>query len=110
VDARAKTLEHAVMESTVTRPELHAKFGTIEARVDTRVARIEGKIDQLMIRLDNTDHVVGKLRWWVLGAALSILAANFGTAFGIQQMSITNFQAAAAQYQAPPPARTAPAS
>lgn len=90
------------MESTITRPELHAKFETMEARVDTRVARIEGKIDQMMLRLDHTDHGVSNLRWWILGAALSILVASVGTAFGIQQMTITTFQAAAAQYQAPP--------
>ena len=85
-----------------TQEELDAKLQLIEAKMDARLASIEGKFDLLFYRMDEMGKGVSNLKWWILGAALSIVVAAVATGVGIQQMTVTTFQAAA-QLVAPSP-------
>lgn len=82
--------------------------GSMEARVakledfaqDTRerMARVETKLDHI-------EKEVGQTKWWLIGSTLTIIltviATVVGTGIGIQQMTVTTFQAAGQQTPAP---------
>jgi F0F1-type ATP synthase membrane subunit c/vacuolar-type H+-ATPase subunit K len=61
-----------------------------------RLVRVETKLDHI-------DKEVTNLKWWMVGAALTIILTVIGTVvgtgIGIQQMTVATFQAAAAQPQ-----------
>lgn len=86
----------------VSRPEFDAKIEAMEARMDGRVARIDGKLDLMMERLQDAKQSTTNLRWWLVGAAVTVLVACVATAIGIQQMTVTTFQAASQQPAAAP--------
>lgn len=115
--------------SEVSREELTARLETIEARMDGRIASIEGKFDLMFHRLDqladtataqrdetresikeiknDTRSISSSLKFWVAGAIISVI----GTGIAIQQMTVSTFQAAAAMTQAPvKPAPVTPTS
>lgn len=64
-----------------------------------RLVRVETKLDHI-------DTEVTNLKWWMLGAALTIILTVIGTVvgtgIGIQQMTVATFQAASAQPQQAP--------
>lgn len=95
------------MESRVTKLEDFA----FEA--NGRLARIETKLDQV-------DREVSQVKWWIVAQIAALFLAVIGTGIAIQQMTVSTFQAAAAQPQSStatqqpiiinvPPAAAAPA-
>jgi len=77
----------------VPRPELDAKLEAIEARMDARLARIEAAAEGIQRDVDK----MGNLKQQVWGAALTIILAVVGVVIGIQQMTVSTFQAASQQ-------------
>lgn len=55
-----------------------------------KLARIESKLEHI-------GHDVGQFKWFLLGAALTMVVAVIGTGIGIQQMTVATFQAAGQQ-------------
>lgn len=85
--------------------------------METRVSAIENKlagIDQRLVgvevKLGHIDTEVTNLKWYLLGAALTIvvtvIGTVIGTGYGIQQMTVQTFQAAGQDRAAPAPAQT----
>lgn len=66
-----------------------------------RMARVETKLDHI-------EKEVSQTKWWLIGSTLTIIltviATVIGTGIGIQQMTVTTFQAAGQQAPAPQPA------
>lgn len=60
-----------------------------------RLARVETKLDHI-------EKEVSNFKWWLLGAIITILLTVLGTGIGIQQMTVSTFQAAGAQSQPAP--------
>lgn len=60
-----------------TREEFDAKLETIEARMDTRIATLEGKFELMFHRMDRMSQDLSNAKWWLLGAVFTIL---FGVA------------------------------
>lgn len=65
-----------------------------------RLTRVETKLDHI-------EKEVSNFKWWLLGAIITILLTVLGTGIGIQQMTVSTFQAAGAQNQ-PAPAQQPP--
>lgn len=57
-----------------------------------RLTRVETKLDHI-------EKEVSNFKWWLLGAIITILLTVLGTGIGIQQMTVSTFQAAGAQNQ-----------
>lgn len=57
-----------------------------------RLTRVETKLDHI-------EKEVSSFKWWLLGAIITILLTVLGTGIGIQQMTVSTFQAAGAQSQ-----------
>ncbi len=64
-----------------------ANLEAFAADAKERLARVETKIDHI-------GQEVSNFKWWMAGAILTILVTVAGTAIGIQQMTVTTFQAA----------------
>lgn len=60
-----------------------------------RLTRVETKLDHI-------EKEVSNFKWWLLGAIITILLTVLGTGIGIQQMTVSTFQAAGAQSQSAP--------
>lgn len=64
------------------------------------LARVETKVDHI-------DREVSNTKWWIAGSTLTIILAVIATVvatgIGIQQMTVTTFQAAGQQAQPPAP-------
>lgn len=65
-----------------------------------RLTRVETKLDHI-------EKEVSNFKWWLLGAIITILLTVLGTGIGIQQMTVSTFQAAGTQNQ-PAPAQQQP--
>ena len=65
-----------------------------------RMARVETKLDHI-------EKEVSQTKWWLIGSTLTIIltviATVIGTGIGIQQMTVTTFQAAGQQAAPPQP-------
>lgn len=63
-----------------------------------RMVRVETKLDHI-------EKEVSQTKWWLIGSTLTIIltviATVIGTGIGIQQMTVTTFQAAGQQAPAP---------
>lgn len=63
-----------------------------------RLTRVETKLDHI-------EKEVSNFKWWLIGAVLTIVlttvATVIGTGIGIQQMTVSTFQAAGAQATQP---------
>lgn len=61
-----------------------------------RLTRVETKLDHI-------EKEVSNVKWWIVGAVLTIVLTTIGTVIGtgvgIQQMTVSTFQAAGAQAQ-----------
>jgi hypothetical protein len=73
----------------LTREEIDAKLAASEARTDTKIARLEGKLDLVLSKLDDVrnDNRGIRANQWVIGFGLALLivaiAALFPAFFGI---------------------------
>ncbi|WP_303230468.1 hypothetical protein [Comamonas kerstersii] len=69
------------------------------------------RLTRVETRLEHIDREVSNVKWWIIGAVLTIVlttvATVIGTGVGIQQMTVSTFQAAGAQNQ-PAPAQQQP--
>ena len=81
--------------------------------METRVAKLEDfaeKTGERLVRvetkLDHIEKEVSQTKWWLIGSTLTIIltviATVIGTGIGIQQMTVTTFQAAGQQTPAAP--------
>lgn len=65
-----------------------------------RMVRVETKLDHI-------EKEVSQTKWWLIGSTLTIIltviATVIGTGIGIQQMTVTTFQAAGQQAAPPQP-------
>lgn len=61
------------------------------------------RLTRVETRLEHIDREVSNVKWWIIGAVLTIVlttvATVIGTGVGIQQMTVSTFQAAGAQSQ-----------
>ena len=64
------------------------------------------RLTRVETRLEHIDREVSNVKWWIIGAVLTIVlttvATVIGTGVGIQQMTVSTFQAAGAQSQSAP--------
>lgn len=60
------------------------------------------RLTRVEIKLDHIEKEVSNFKWWLLGAIITILLTVLGTGIGIQQMTVSTFQAAGAQNQTTP--------
>lgn len=64
------------------------------------------RLTRVETRLEHIDREVSNVKWWIIGAVLTIVlttvATVIGTGIGIQQMTVSTFQAAGAQPQPAP--------
>ena len=71
--------------------------------METRLIRVEQKLEHI-------EKEVSSTKWWVAGSTLTIVLAMIATVLGtgvaIQQMTVTTFQAAAAQASPAQPLQT----
>lgn len=84
---------------------MEPRFAAIEGRlsvVEDRLTRVEVKLDHMDGRLGEIKQELGQMKWWFIGTILTIVLTVLGTGIGIQQMTVTTFQAAAQQGQQPP--------
>jgi len=65
---------------------------------------VDQRLTQVEIKLEHIAHDVGQFKWFLLGAALTMILAVIGTGIAIQQMTVATFQAAGAQANPPQPA------
>jgi hypothetical protein len=81
----------------ITREELDAKLETIEAKTDARVARIEAAIDSMRMETHSVKN-------WVMGGiitvVITVVAAAFGTVWGVYGANASIVQAVITAFQA----------
>lgn len=81
--------------------------------MEARIAKLEEfaqdtreRLTRVETKLDHIGHEVGQAKWWLIGATLTIILTVIGTVvgtgIGIQQMTVTTFQAAGQQAQPAP--------
>ena len=73
-----------------SREEMEARFRQASAETDTKIARMEGKLDLVLSKLDTVGEKLGEVRddnratranLWVIGTALAVLITAL--AFGV---------------------------
>lgn len=79
------------METPITRPELDAKLGTIEAKMDGRLARIEDGFSGLERRFDKLETVLEKQKYTAWAAAGATIVAVSGIVFAAYSMGFGAF-------------------
>ena len=84
----------------ITRPELDAKLELIEARMDTRVARIESLIEKVQtsadqISEDNKETRVASrnFKYWAMGIAVATVVGLYAANVSLTQTVIAAFEA-----------------
>jgi hypothetical protein len=81
--------EGRTMADHPTREELKGEIALVEARTDTKFARMEGKLDLVLSKLDGVrdDNRATRANQWVIGLGLAVLmvaiAGLFPVFFGI---------------------------
>lgn len=81
--------------------------------MEARIAKLEDfaqdtreRLTRVETKLDHIEQEVGQTKWWLIGATLTIILTVIGTVvgtgIGIQQMTVTTFQAASQQAQPTP--------
>jgi hypothetical protein len=78
-----KPRQNRAMSDGPTREEIDAKLGKISAETDTKVARMEGKLDLVLSKMDDVRDGLRSTRanQWVIGTALAVLIVAL--AFGV---------------------------
>lgn len=83
--------------------------------MESRIAKLEDfaqdtreRMVRVETKLDHIEKEVSQTKWWLIGSTLTIIltviATVVGTGIGIQQMTVSSFQAASQQAQpAQPP-------
>lgn len=78
--------------------------------LELRVGSVDERLTRVEIKLDHVAEEVTNVKWYLLGAALTIvvtvIATVIGTGVGIQQMTVQTFQAAGQERATPAPAQT----
>jgi len=71
------------MSDTPTRAEMDAKLGQISAETDTKIARIDGKLDLLLSKMGEVVESgrATRANQWVIATALAVIMVALG--FGI---------------------------
>jgi hypothetical protein len=69
--------------SDLTREEVKAQIDASEARTEVKIARLEGKIDLAISKLDSLrdDNKVVRTNQWVIGFGLALLIVAVATLF-----------------------------
>jgi hypothetical protein len=104
--------QHTKMSDMPSREEIDAKIGAAEARGDTKIARIEGKLDLVISKLAEVQESGRATRGtlWAIGLGLAalILAVAFGVpaiyTLGTQTRDIVRDEVKAALPAPPQPA------
>ncbi len=89
--------------------------GSDNGGMEARVAKLEDFAQDTRERLARVETTLGHIekevsqtKWWLIGTTLTVIltvvATVIGTGIGIQQMTVTTFQAAADQKTKEPPA------
>lgn len=77
--------------------------------IENKLAGIDQRLVGVEVKLGHIDTEVTNLKWYLLGAALTVvvtvIATVIGTGYGIQQMTVQTFQAAGQERAAPAPAQ-----
>ncbi|MEZ2740894.1 hypothetical protein [Comamonas jiangduensis] len=84
--------------------------GGYDDGMDTRITKLENfaedakqRLARVETKLDHIDKEVSSFKWWLFGAVLTVvltvIGTVVGTGVGIQQMTVSTFQAAGAQAQ-----------
>ena len=68
-----------------TREEIKAEIGAAEARGDTKIVRLEGKLDLVLSKLDNVLEAnrATRANQWVIGLGLAVLIVAIATLFPV---------------------------
>jgi hypothetical protein len=98
------------MADHVPRPELDAKLDAIRQEIRADSAALRGDManwrGELMLavqgltaantaladKVDGTSERVSALKWWILGAVVTVLGIVWGSVVSVQQMTTATFQ------------------
>lgn len=69
--------------------------------MEQRIASIERRLQGVETTVQHIDKQVSEFKWWVAGQIVAGIVTIIGTGVAIQQMTVSTFQAAAQQTQAP---------
>ena len=98
------------------RQEMRADSANVRADIAKYTAdmaatlqRMTTSMEHIQTDLRQTTDKVSALKWWMLGAIVTVLLGIYGTSVSIQQMTVSTFQAGAQSVKdAAKPADVAP--
>lgn len=92
----------ATMESVadISRTEFEAKLEASEARAQTAIARIEGKLDVLLTKTQYASEQASSLKWWIAGLIATVIVSAVGTVVGIAGANTSLVQSVIGAFQA----------
>lgn len=106
----------ASFEKLPSKKTSHANGGGggYDDSMDTRITKLENfaedtkeRLARVETTLNHIDKEVSGFKWWLFGAVLTVvltvIGTVVGTGVGIQQMTVSTFQAAGAQAQTASP-------
>lgn len=97
--------------------DMEARLSALEERADRverKIDAVDGRLVHVSSKLEHVDREAGNLKWWILGSlittVLTVIGTVVATGVGIQQMTVTTFQAATDRQstQQPQPAQVPP--
>jgi F0F1-type ATP synthase membrane subunit c/vacuolar-type H+-ATPase subunit K len=74
---------------------VRADIAGYRADVAATMQRISQTMESMQGDLRQTNEKVSALKWWILGAVLTVVLGVYGTSIAIQQMTVSTFQAGA---------------
>ena len=98
LNPQAKAMDDAMSESP-TRPELDAKLEAIEARLETKVTRIEGKLDLLVETSNQVRTDARSLKLWIAGSIVTVIIAAVSTVIGVYGANASLIQSVIAAFE-----------
>lgn len=84
----------------ITRPELDAKLEAVEARMETRVTRIENKIDIAVEAIRGAAVESKSLRNTILALIVTVIVTAVGTVVGVYGANASIVQSVISAFQA----------
>lgn len=69
----------------VTRGELDAKLQTIEARMDSRITRMESLVERSVSSTDELKKEFREAKWWAIGTAFVLLTIFLSVLYFLSQ-------------------------
>lgn len=75
--------------SDPTREEIDAKLGASEARSDTKIARLEGKLDLVLSKLDDLNQKITTTEGHIRDDSRTMRSSLWGIGLGLAALMVT---------------------